>query len=129
MERRPELEETDYKTWATILHEWQMDADAWSILSHRIKEPAFPGTDSGETIEVLEATWRSHPDDPLSAQAYARQCSINGDSAKSEQVILSIAAGKSPPPWFIEKAAFLYAARKDYATAVTSLLRLNSTDS
>jgi O-antigen ligase len=129
MNRRLELEETDYKTWASILHEWRLDADAWSILTRRIKEPSFPESSAGESIEALEANWRAHPDDPVSAQAYARQCSINGDSAKSEQVILSVAAGKSPPPWFIEKAAFLYAARKDYATAVMSLLRLNAMDS
>jgi O-antigen ligase len=129
MTLHPELEESDYKKWASILHEWQMDADAWRILSHRIKEPEYPETTGGETIDALEASWREHPDDPVYAQAYARQCSLNGDAAKSEQVILSIAAGKSPPPWFIEKAAFLYAARKDYATAVTSLLRLTATDS
>ena len=54
---------------------------------------------------------------------------MDGNSAKSEQVILTVAAGKSPPPWFIEKAAFLYAAKKDYTTAVTSMLRLNETNS
>ena len=32
------------------------------------------------------------------------------------------------PPWFIEKAAYLYAAKKDYATAVSSLLRVDTTD-
>ena len=129
MNRRRELEPADYKTWAAILHEWQMDADAWSILSRRIKEPGFPDSAPGEPTAALAANWRAHPDDPIAAQAYARQCSINGDAATSEQVILSVAAGKSPPLWFIEKAAFLYAAKKDYATAVTSLLRLNSTDS
>jgi O-antigen ligase len=129
MNRRPELAEKDYKTWAGILHEWKLDTDAWSILSRRIKEPGFPDSHADETAEALEAEWRAHPDDPLSAQAYARRCSMDGNSAKSEQVILSVAAGKSPPIWFIEKAAFLYAARKDFATAVTSMLRLNGTDS
>ena len=129
MQRRRELEESDYKNWAAILHEWQMDADAWKILSHRIKEPAFPDADGSETMEALEESWRQHPDDPVSAQAYARQCSMNGDAATSEQVILTVAAGKSPPTWFIEKAAFLYAAKKDYATAVMSLLRVQATDS
>jgi len=129
MKRRPELEANDYKTWAAILHEWQLDADAWSILSRRIKDPAFPMSHGSESSEALEGNWRTHPDDPVAAQAYARVCSINGNWAKCEQVILTVAAGKSPPPWFIEKAAFLYAAKKDYATAVTSLLRLKSTDS
>ena len=124
MNLRRDREPTDYKTWAAILHDWQMDADAWSILSRRIKEPEFPTSTDGETIGALEANWRAHPDDPMSAQAYAHQCSLNGDSATSEQVILSVATGKDPPPWFIEKAAFLYAAKKDYSTAVTSLLRL-----
>ena len=124
MNRRPELEPSDYKTWAAILHEWQLDADAWRILSRRIKDPAFPESHAAETAQALEENWRAHPDDPVTAQAYARQCSLSGDSAKCEQVILSIATGKSPPPWFIEKAAFMYAAKKDYTTAVTSLLRL-----
>jgi hypothetical protein len=124
MNRRPELEPNDYRTWATILHDWQLDADAWTILSRRVKEPAFPAAAVGESSEAIEVNWREHPEDPLNAQAYARACWQNGEKAKSEQVILSVATGKSPPAWFIEKAAFLYAARKDYATAVTSLLRL-----
>jgi hypothetical protein len=129
MKLRGDREAADYKTWAAILHDWQMDADAWAILSRRIKEPDFPASSDGETIEALEANWRANPGDPVSAQAYARQCSLNGDSAKSDQVILSVASGKNPPPWFIEKAAFLYAAKKDYSTAVTSLLRLDGGDS
>ena len=128
MAKHPELEASDYKAWASILHDWQMDADAWAILTRRIKDPAFPAG-TGETLEALEASWRANPDDPINAQAYARQCSINGDTARSEEVILTVAAGKSPPLWFIEKAAFLYAAKKDYASAVTSLLRLHTTDS
>jgi len=129
MKRRPELEPADYKSWAAILHEWEMDADAWRILTNRIKEPAFPATHGDESLASLEAEWRAHPDDPVIAQAYARECAVSGDAAKSEQIILTIATGKNPPPWFIEKAAFLYAAKKDYATAVTSLLRVKLTDS
>ncbi|HEX4086990.1 MAG TPA: O-antigen ligase family protein [Chthoniobacteraceae bacterium] len=130
MTRHPELEATDYKAWASILHEWRLDADAWSILSNHVTEPAFPDSmPTGESADSLEANWRAHPDDPIAAQAYARQCSLAGDNSRCEQVILAVAAGKTPPPWFIEKAAYLYAARKDYTTAVTSLLRLNTTNS
>ncbi|MGA3170500.1 MAG: O-antigen ligase family protein [Chthoniobacteraceae bacterium] len=129
MSRHPELEAADYRTWASILHVWQMDGDAWAVLSRRVKEPAFPDSTSGEPDGIVEANWREHPDDPVAAQAYARECFVEGHPAKSEQVILTVAAGKSPPPWFIEKAAFLYAAKKDYATAVTSLLRLRETSS
>jgi len=125
MNRRPELEQTDYKIWASILHDWHMDADAWNILAAWIKEPAFPVSHSGETLDTLEAAWRAHPDDPISAQAYARQCGLSGDPGKSEQVILTVASGKNPPPWFVEKAAFLYAAKKDYTTAVTAILHLD----
>jgi len=129
MNRRRELEPADYRTWASILHDWHMDADAWGILSRHLTEPGFPAAGSGETLQALETAWRMHPDDPESAQAYARECAATGDTATSEQVILTVAAGKSPPLWFTEKAAFLYAAKKDYTTAVTSLLRVNSTDS
>jgi O-antigen ligase len=129
MNRRRDLEPSDYRTWASILHAWKMDADAWDILSRHVTEPGFPQIGSGETIQALESAWRSHPDDPVSAQAYARECAAAGDTATSEQVILAVAAGKSPPLWFTEKAAFLYAAKKDYTTAVTSLLRASSTDS
>ena len=125
MNSRRELEETDFKTWAGILHDWQMDAEAWKLLSSRIKEPVFPSASGAETAEMLAAKYHSNPDDPISAQAYAQQCEVSGNKARSEQVIMAIAAGKSPPLWFIEKAAFLYAAKKDYATAVTSLLQVN----
>jgi O-antigen ligase len=128
MTRHPELEESDFKAWASIYHEWHMDDEAWRILSDHIKEPAFPDSiPTGVSTTSLEAEWRSHPDDPVSAQTYAHQCSLDGDTGHYEQVILAIASGKTPPPWFIEKAAYLYAARKDYTTAVTSLLRLNAT--
>jgi hypothetical protein len=103
-----------------------MDADAWRILSARIKDPPYPDSHTGETLDALESNWRAHPDDVVTAQAFARQCGLNGNSAKSEQVIMTVATGKTPPPWFIEKAAFLSAAKKDYTTAVTSLLRLNA---
>jgi hypothetical protein len=102
-----------------------LDAQAWTLLSRHIQEPAFPESHASDNIQTLEARWRANPDDPLSAQAYAWQCSRAGDNARSDQIILTVAAGKNPPPWFIEKAAFLYAAKKDYATAVTSLLRLD----
>ena len=129
MNRRRELEATDYRTWASILHEWQMDADAWNVLSRRVKEPDFPEAQSAGTKEALEADWHANPDDAINAQAYARECAKSGNAAASEQVILTVAAGKSPPQWFIEKAAYLYAGKKDYSTAVTSLLRLGGTDS
>jgi hypothetical protein len=127
-ERRPRLQRTDFRMWAAIMHEWHMDADAWRLLSSHIHEPPYPGSGSLDTIDNLEASWRAHPDDPVAAQAYAHQCSIDGEPAKSEQVILIVASGPNPPRWFIEKAAFLYAAKKDYATAVTAMLRLGPAD-
>jgi hypothetical protein len=69
-----------------------MDADAWQVLSRHVTEPAFPDTGSGETLQALATAWRSNPDDPVSAQA----CAVSGDKATSEQVILSVAAGR---PW------------------------------
>ncbi len=129
MNRHPELEASDYWTWASIFHQWQMDADAWAVLTRRIKDPPYPDSENSQSADALEADWRTHPDDPVSAQAYASRCYLDGKPDKSEQIILSIATGKSPPLWFIEKAAFLYAAKKDYSTAVTALLRLDSTNS
>jgi O-antigen ligase len=128
IKHRPGLEKEDFKSWASILHEWQMDQEAWQILARQIKEPDFPKANTAESMFELEADWRGHPDDPIIAQTYARECAVNGETAKSEGVIMSVAAWKNPPPWFVEKAAFISAARKDYPTAVTSLLRLDMSD-
>jgi hypothetical protein len=123
--RHRDLERADYKAWAEILHEWKLDGEAWRILSRHTREPSFPNSlaSQGGATTGLENRWRENPEDPVIAQTYAEQCSQRGDAARSEQVILSVAAGKNPPLWFVQKAAFLYAAKKDYTTAVGVLLR------
>ncbi len=42
MAHHPSLEETDYKTWAMLLHHWNDDTDAWKLLSEPAKEPGYP---------------------------------------------------------------------------------------
>jgi hypothetical protein len=119
---RPGLEASDYKTWASILHGWGFDADAWSILSRQITDPPFPDVHSAEPPAMVEADWRANPDDALTAQDFANECYQDGRKAQGDQVILQAAAGHNPLPWFIEKAAYIHAARKEYAAAVTLLL-------
>ena len=124
MNRRHSLEESDYRYWARLFHGWRLDADAWKILARRIREPKFPST--GKTpvaSDILAANWVANPTDPISAEAYALDCDSHGNPARAEQVILSVAAGKNPPLWFIEKAAYLYAAKGDFTSAVNTLLR------
>ncbi len=124
MNRRRELGPSDFRNWAAIMHEWSMDADAWAILSEHIPNPDYPDAQSGQSPDLVESEWRAHPEDPLLAQEYARQCSQRGNATEARQVIMTIASGQNPPAWFIEKAAFYYAGEKDYTTAVTSMLRV-----
>ncbi len=64
MNRHREIEQADYKTCARILHEWNMDADAWAILSRHIKEPTSHPPFHPRRPNALEADWRIIPTIP-----------------------------------------------------------------
>ena len=99
MNRHRDLEAADYASWAAILHLWQLDAEAWQLLTRHVKEPVFLSYSGGVgSPEALEEHWRAHPEDPVLAMAFAEQCIRRGDPARSQQVILTVAAGKKAAP-------------------------------
>lgn len=123
MARHPSLEESDYKTWAALLHHWNDDTDAWKLLSSRAREPGYPQGAIKEKQDALESKWFSDPDNVMNAQTLARVYAAAGEPAKEREVIIAVASGPNAPPWFLQKAAFLQAAAGQYDQAVTNLLR------
>src|SRR5581483_4842683 len=123
MKRHPELEAGDFKSWANLLHHWNDDAAAWALLTRWIKEPSFPQFPRSDRPDALQATWFSNPENAVNAQAFAFELSERGEIERSRNVIFKVADSSNPPAWFLQKAAYLYAASGDYANAVRVLLR------
>ncbi len=120
----PGMEETDYKTWAGLLHNWKDDASAWKLLSAKMKEPAYPTGNIADKQETLESKWFSEPENALNAQTLARVYAATGHSEQEREVIVAVASQPNAPVWFLEKAAFLQAAGGHYdGAAVKDLLR------
>ena len=118
MKAHPELAATDFEDWAELLHHWKNDAAAWRVLAASIKEPAFPAAEIHPQSEMLEANWIANPSDFVNAQELAADYARRGDAERSSKIVYSIAAQKNAPPWFVDKAAWLYAKNRDYASAV-----------
>ena len=123
MSQHPSLEETDYKTWAALLHHWNDDAAAWKLLASRSKEPEYPPGTVAEKQESLESKWFAQPDNALNEQTLARVYAATGQEDKEREVIVAVASQQNAPPWFLQKAAFIEAADGHYEEAVTDLLR------
>jgi hypothetical protein len=118
----PALEETDYKTWAALLHYWKDDASAWKLLSARIKEPAYPAGNITDKQEALESKWFSEPENALNAQTLARVYAATGHPEQEREIIVAVAGQPNAPAWFLQKAAFLQATDGRYGEAVKDIL-------
>jgi len=113
----------DYLQWASLLHAWGADEDAWQLLSKKVPEPSFPATLPNITRETLEKAWRSKQDSLVTAQQLAQVRLHAGDKDGSDEIIIEVANGENPPPWFIHKAAWLFARGGRMDDAVNLLLR------
>lgn len=123
MKKHPQLAPRDFKDWAGLMHHWQDDPAAWRIVASASKEPVFPKNPIDTGSAALEARWFADPADTVNAQALACDLARRGDADGGARVIFSVAAGKNPPAWFVEKAAWFYAARGEYGNAVKMFLR------
>ncbi len=119
----PDLEERDFRKWASIFHEKGDDTRAWQILAKHVPDPPFPSRRSSTHTNTLEATWLKNPNDVVNAQSLAAAWHAAGETEKSKNVILTVAARPAPPPWFSQKAAHLHAAGGDFEKAVATLLK------
>ncbi|MEZ0254180.1 MAG: O-antigen ligase family protein [Chthoniobacter sp.] len=113
----------DYRQWATLLHAWGADEQAWQILSLKVPEPGFPATLPNISREVLEKAWRAKQDNVVTGQQLAQLRLQAGDKDGSDEIIIEVAHGEKPPPWFINKAAWLFARGGRTEDAVDMLLR------
>jgi len=113
----------DLPAWAALLHARGDDDRAWLLLSAQHPDPAFPATPPAVSRERLEATWRTIPQDFVNAQQLAMADWQFGDTAASDEVILTVARGEKPPPWFVEKAAWVLARAGRTREAVALLLQ------
>ncbi|MDP9292606.1 MAG: O-antigen ligase family protein [Verrucomicrobiota bacterium] len=122
MKKYASREARDYKAWAWILHAWNNDAAAWKILQRHVSDPPF-STVPGTRPDVLEMRWLENSQNLLNAQALAESWFRSGEVEKCKKLVVSVAASKGAPDWFVRKAAYLEAADRQYANAVALLLR------
>jgi hypothetical protein len=123
MKRHPSWGVRDYREWAALLHYWREDDRAWRILSIKTPEPSYPAAPLNVPRVTLESTWRMKPEDVVNAQQLALMRQRAGEQAESDEIILTVAAGEAPPPWFISKAAWILARAGRTAEAVDIVLR------
>lgn len=113
----------DYRQWAGLLHGWGADEQAWQLLSPKVPEPAFPDTTPNVSRETLEKAWRAKQDSVVTAQQLAQLRLQAGDKDGSDEIIIGVANGENPPPWFVDKAAWLLARGGRMDDAVELALR------
>jgi hypothetical protein len=123
MKSHPALGARDYRQWAALLHAWGADEQAWQLLSPQVHEPSFPDTPPSVPRETLEKAWRAKQDNVVTAQQLAQLRLQAGDKDGSDEIIIGVANGENPPPWFVDKAAWLLARGGRMDDAVELALR------
>ncbi|MEQ1861264.1 MAG: hypothetical protein ABMA13_15185, partial [Chthoniobacteraceae bacterium] len=118
MQRHSDRTASDSRGWAALLHGWGEDGKAWEILRVALPEPAYPENAPTLSRQELEFRWRRNPEDIVNARSYAQALDLNGESDACEKVLLDVAARPEAPKWFVEKAAWQLAKRKEFARAV-----------
>jgi len=113
----------DYRQWAALWHTWGEDDRAWKLLSIKVGEPSFPNMSTTIPREVLENAYRLKPENVVNAQQLAMVLRHDGKQAESDEIIITVANGENPPPWFVDKAAWVLAAAGRPGEAVDLLLR------
>jgi O-antigen ligase len=119
-DRRPE----QYRLWAALLHRWGQDNEAWALLFSQIPEPGFPSFLPKSPRDKMEFLWRNNPEDIGNAHALAHSYKATVEDAKSEEVILAVAAKADAPEWFLKKAAHIVAKKQKFGDAVEYALRI-----
>jgi O-antigen ligase len=123
MKHRAAWRERDFRQWATLLHEWKDDVAAFQLLAHFMSEPEFPKAKPSMPREQLETRWRISPTNVVNARDLASARHRDGETLQSDQIIVTVAAQEGAPPWFLRKAAHIYARDGRHSEAVAILLR------
>lgn len=123
MQQHPERSPLDFRGWAAALRAWGQQEKAWEAIRRELPEPAYPPTLSRLKREDLGFLWKHNPEDIVNARSYAQMLEHFGEHDESERVIFAVAERADAPKWFIEKAAYHFAKKKDFAKAVDFALR------
>jgi O-antigen ligase len=113
----------DYLKWARLLHAWGDEQRAWELLADFTPEPSFPAGKADGPRPQLEAKWQSAPGNTVNAQQLAVVRYREGDTVQSDEIILTVAERDKAPPWFVQKAAHIYARNGRFGEAVAVLLK------
>jgi len=113
----------DYRQWAALWHAWGEEDRAWQLLSVKVADPPFPNVSTTVPREVLENAWRLKPENVVNAQQLALMRLRAGDQVGSDEILITVANGENPPPWFVDKAAWVLARAGRAGEAVDLLLR------
>lgn len=123
MQARTALRARDHRTWARLLAEWRDEKAAWQLLAEFTPEIDFPVLPSALPLDPLETKWRHAPDNFINAQQLAAVLARDGETARSEEIVLAVASSAGAPWWFVQKAAHTLARRDRVGEAVELLLK------
>jgi hypothetical protein len=120
---RPDLQATDFRAWAALLHGWGDDDAAWRLLSGAVAEPALPPGLPRVARADLETRWQRDESDVVNARGLVQTLVTEGEVEVAQQIILTVAKREDAPTWFIRKAAYALAANGQISEGVVTMLR------
>jgi hypothetical protein len=123
MARHANWRARDHLQWASLLHAWADDRQAWEILADFVSEPDLPKGQPNMALDQLEAKWRIDPKNFVIAQELARARYLAGKKTGGDEVIVAAATEEGSPPWFVHKGAYVLARSGRFGEAVELLLR------
>ena len=117
-ESRAQLRAADFKTWASLYHEWKSDDLAWEVIAEEVPDPPFAKLGARVDRDHIESLWRTSRDNFNNAREYSAYLYSIGDTETATEVVVTTAHQSKPPDWFIRKGAHLLAAQGKITEAV-----------
>jgi O-antigen ligase len=123
MSRHANWRARDFLPWASLLHTWGDDRQAWGMLTEFIAEPDLPkgrtkGNEDQPDAKLRVTTRRFSAAKDLAMAHYA-----DGEKSRGDEILVSAALEPGSPPWFVRKGAYLLARSGRLGEAVALLLR------
>jgi O-antigen ligase len=123
MTLHPFMEKTEFLDWARLFAGWNLNREAWELISRNIAEPDLARAAGSEKINVIEARWMRDKNDPVVAESYAAALMAAGQDSRACEVIHHVAGTEKAPVAFRRKAAWIEAKAGHYDEAVQLMLR------
>ncbi|MES2309720.1 MAG: O-antigen ligase family protein [Verrucomicrobiota bacterium] len=112
-----EKSESEWESWARVYFLLGEPEKAWEWLSKTIPPLEFHQEHFLKDA-FLKSEWEQKPQNWVNTRRWIESLHENGRIEERDQVLLQAARFPNAPIWFKQTAAQIFAAKKDYATAV-----------